>query len=174
MQAKLLLPVGLILISLLVITLPVYARGIYQTNEDFIAEVFGQEIPKSKVVWLKGNLKTAITSLIGHPYKGLRIRYWQANGKTAWILDKIGKERPITFGIVIANQKIDRIKVLAFRESRGYEVRYPAFGRQFIGAKLKRQTLDRDIDGISGATLSVWAMTDMAKLALYLDNHIQP
>jgi len=32
--------------------------------------------------------------------------------------------------------------------------------------------LNKNIDGISGATLSVWAMKSIAKLSLYLDQYI--
>ncbi len=53
------------------------------------------------------------------------------------------------------------------------EVKYPAFTKQFIGAKLDEMKLDRNIDGISGATLSVWAMTSIAELSLFLDEHLK-
>ena len=73
----------------------------------------------------------------------------------------------------MANGKIKTAKVLEFREIRGWEIKYPAFTRQFIGASLRGYDLDRSIDGVSGATLSVWAMTAVAKLALYLDGYIK-
>jgi hypothetical protein len=99
----------------------------------------------------------------------MRIRYWQQNERSAWILNEIGKEQPITFGVVIDAGKVAHVKVLAFRESRGWEIRYPAFTRQFSNAALVGLELDRHIDGVSGATLSVWAMTAVTRLALYLD-----
>ncbi|RMD90438.1 MAG: FMN-binding protein, partial [Alphaproteobacteria bacterium] len=62
------------------------------------------------------------------------------------------------------------VAVLVYRESRGGEIRYPYFRDQFVGARLGDDlALDADIDGISGATLSVHAMQRMARLALYLD-----
>lgn len=169
MQINVKFPVWMLAISLLITAFSVSARGVYQTNEDFLAEAFKEQVPKSKVIWLKGEVKQMVTKIMGHGYKGLRIRYWQQDNRSAWILEDIGKERPITFGIVIKDQKVEQIQVLAFRESRGYEIRYPAFGQQFIGAHLNKLELDRTIDGISGATLSVWAMTDVTRLALYLD-----
>ena len=60
-------------------------------------------------------------------------------------------------------------KVLVFRESRGWEVRHPFFTDQFRDAGLTGElALDRNIDGISGATLSVRALSRLARLALYL------
>ena len=102
----------------------------------------------------------------------MRIKYWQNNNQTAWILGEIGKEYPITFGMVVSNGKIAKAKVLIFREIRGWEVKYPAFTRQFVGATFDGEKLDRGIDGVSGATLSVWAMTKIAKIALVLDAYV--
>jgi hypothetical protein len=64
---------------------------------------------------------------------------------------------------------LESIRVLAFRESRGWEVRYPFFTDQFSGIQLTPdRQLDRTVDGISGATLSVRALKKLARLALYL------
>jgi hypothetical protein len=150
-----------------------HARGVYQTNKDFVSEIYNNNPPKSKSIMLMGNLRKSVEKILGHPYASLRIRYWKEDGKTAWILEEIGKTEPITFGVVIKDSKIEDIRVLAFREIRGWEVKYPAFTKQFIGAKLDEMKLDRNIDGISGATLSVWAMTSIAELSLFLDEHLK-
>jgi hypothetical protein len=163
-----------LLIGLMVSSFVVSARGVYQTNDAFLAEVFANNVPKSQVVWVKGDLSSTLTDILGHKYNGLRIRYWRNSEQSAWILEEIGKEKLITFGVVIANQKVERVKVLAFRESRGDEIRYPAFTQQFEQARLDGTKLDRNIDGISGATLSVWAMTAVVRMALYLDNFTSP
>jgi hypothetical protein len=87
-----------------------------------------------------------------------------------WILEEVGKEEPITAGFVVADGRIDHVRVLVYRESRGGEVRYPAFLKQFKSSKLAQDnTLDGSIDGIAGATLSVGAMERMARLALFFD-----
>ena len=161
--------IGLLLCSFAV---SVFARGVNQTDEEFLAETFSNNLPKSKVVWIKGDLRTEISTILGHEYVGLRIRYWQQASRTAWILEEIGKESPITFGIVISGNKIEHITVLAYRESRGGEIQQRAFTRQFTNATLSEQKLDRHIDGISGATLSVRAMTSVATMALYLTQFI--
>jgi len=78
----------------------------------------------------------------------------------------------ITFGYVVKDQKIQKADVLIFRETRGWEIRYPAFTQQFIGAKLDEKNLTKNIDGVSGATLSVYAMKATARLALFLDDYV--
>ncbi len=145
------------------------ARGVYQSSDAFIAEVFAGEKPQTDVLWLTDERQAEIKKILGHPYKARRIRYWGVPGKTAWILEEIGKEEPITAGIVIHNGKISLVRILEYRESRGDEVRHAFFTDQFKGVGMKAETdLDRHIDGISGATLSVNAITDLASLALYL------
>jgi len=105
----------------------------------------------------------------------LRVRYWYKGERSAWILEEIGKEEPITAGIVIDKGKIERVEVLIFRESRGWEVRHDFFTEQFEGAKLRKDgELNRAIDNITGATLSVRALTKLARLALYFHNQVVP
>ena len=109
-------------------------------------------------------------SILGHGYEGQRIRYWQEQKRSAWILEEVGKTKPITVGIILDHGRIERIKVLEFRESRGWEVRHAFFTNQFNDAKLTdNNNLDKTIDGISGATLSVRALTKLARIALLLD-----
>jgi hypothetical protein len=103
----------------------------------------------------------------------MRIRYWAEGGRTAWIVEEIGKEKPITTGIVVNDGSIERVKVLIFRESRGWEVRHDFFTKQFHGATLNgHRELDRSIDGISGATMSVSAVTRLARMVLLLDRKV--
>lgn len=119
--------------------------------------------------WLTAEHKPVIRAILGHDYPAARLRYWRSGQRTAWVLEEIGKELPITAGIVIDDGRIERMRVLAYRESRGWEVQSPGFLRQFAGAGLSgEQQLDHGIDGISGATLSVRALTKLARLALWL------
>ena len=141
----------------------------YQSPEEFLHEAFNGTTPEPGVIWLKGDIKNTASEILGHPYPGLRIRYWSEGGRSAWILEEIGKVKPITVGLVINDAGLEKIRVLAFRESRGWEVRYPFFTDQFTGIGLTDgNDLNRTIDGISGATLSVRALKKLARLALYL------
>lgn len=146
------------------------AMGVYQPPEDFLAEAFAGSPPPPKALWLTAELREQVTDILGHPPAKMRLRYWRQGGRTAWIVEEIGKEKPITTGIVIDDGRIEKVKVLIFRESRGWEVRHDFFTDQFRQAALgSDRRLDRSIDGISGATLSVKAITRLARMALYLD-----
>jgi hypothetical protein len=163
-----------LLLAGIVFSTTAMAGGVYQKPDEFIKQVFDGEPPNADVLWLSKDLKKQITEILDHKYKGLRIRYWQKDNKTAWILDEIGKEKPITTGFVIKDNQIELVRVLVFRESRGWEVRHDFFTDQFKLAKLKDENqLDKHIDNISGATLSVRAVRKLAQIALLLDKSIQ-
>lgn len=152
----------------------VLARGAYQEPNEFLQDTFGNALPDPAVIWLTGKRKDIVKQILGHRYVSLRVRYWQQAERSAWILEEVGKDLPITIGFVINSGHMERIKVLVFRESRGWEIRHPFFTDQFDEVKLKEDyQLDRYIDGISGATLSVRAMKKLAALALYLDSEIR-
>lgn len=143
---------------------------VYIPKDEFLAQAL-KVVPKAEIIWLNADLKKEASEILGHSYRGIRMRYWRNLQRTAWILDEIGKEKPITVGIVIDGNKVVRVAVLAFRESRGWEVKYPFFTNQFTGVGLAPDgSLNESVDGISGATLSVRAVTKVTRLALYLHN----
>ncbi len=147
-------------------------EDIYLEPEVFIAQSF-ESAPEQKVLWLTKETKAAIKEVLGHDYTGLRIRYWQLGNRTAWILEDIGKVKPITTGFLIEGDKMLEMQVLVYRESHGWEVRYPFFTDQFKGLELDNNNqLNKTIDGISGATLSVNALTRLSKLALHLHREV--
>ena len=150
------------------------ATTVFQMPKNFIREVFGNAEVNSGKLWIDKDLQLEIRRILGHDLGALRIRYWSQAKRTAWILEEIGKEQPITAGIVINDSKIEQVKVLIFRETRGGEIRYPFFTDQFNGAGLDHNNnLNQHIDGISGATLSVNAMVKLAQLALLFHQHSQ-
>lgn len=145
-------------------------EDVYQKPSAFIAGTFGGKVPKAGVVTLTKAHQSQIKKLIGRPYGASRVRYWTDGKKTAWILEEIGKTKPITTGYVVASGKIQSVKVLIYRESHGWEVRQSFFTKQFRGASLKENgRLTKPIDNIAGATLSTRALTKLGKLALFLD-----
>ncbi|MCF3648477.1 FMN-binding protein [Synoicihabitans lomoniglobus] len=150
-------------------------EDVYLAPETFIAEAFQDGEPgQASVLWLTPALKPGVKQILGHDYNALRIRYWRREARTAWILEEIGKVKPITTGIVVEGQRISRLQVLVYRESHGWEVKHPFFTDQFKDVGLReRDQLSEPIDGITGATLSVSALRRLVRLALYLDRQVQ-
>jgi Na+-translocating ferredoxin:NAD+ oxidoreductase RnfG subunit len=100
-------------------------------------------------------------SSVSLPFQGNRI--WKtANGGWFIIDEVVGKHEMVTYAVGIgADGKITQISVLEYHESYGYEVAEDSWRKQFVGktaaAPIK---LDKDIDNISGATLSCKHLTD--------------
>jgi hypothetical protein len=159
--------------ALLFATPALAGETVYATPESFIAAAFPEAVPAARVLWLQPDLRAEVTNILDQR-PGMRIRYWQDGGRTAWVLEDIGKDKPITAGFVVQHGAIEKVDVLVFRESRGWEVKYPFFTRQFQQARLNEGgQLSQTVDGITGATLSVRAMTRMARVALLLDGHLR-
>ena len=148
------------------------ASKTYMSQNDFLELAFAAssgELPTVKTLWLDEELQSQIKTILGHPYPKLRLKYWQKNQQTVWFLEEIGKERPISFGVSVKDNRVENIKVLVFRESRGDEIRFQSFTDQFqyIGVNNDGE-LDQSIDGITGATMSVNAMKKITRMALLL------
>ncbi|MFT7267086.1 MAG: Na+-translocating ferredoxin:NAD+ oxidoreductase RnfG subunit [Porticoccus sp.] len=149
----------------------------YQTTPDFLSEHFNSSTLEAKSLWLTPEVKNQSSEILGRIVRGMRVRYYQEGEKTAWIFEEIGKEKPITIGILVngtlENFHIQHVKVLAFRETRGWEVRYPSFTNQYKNVKMTSDyKLDQYIDGITGATLSVRALNKSARLALFYHQQV--
>jgi len=144
----------------------------FQSTDDFVRAAFGADAP-SRVLYLGEAEQQKANEILGHRYPALRLRYWQAGARTAWVLDELGKERPITIGVVVDGDAIADVRILAYREPRGGEVRHPYFLDQFLGLTLQADgKLSGRVDGISGATLSVRAVTGISRYAVFLHRSV--
>jgi electron transport complex protein RnfG len=74
----------------------------------------------------------------------------------AVIDDELGLHQPITFATRLTSRGVvDRVEIMVYREPRGDEVRDPRFRKQFEGKSAADPLrIDRDIDAVSGATVS--------------------
>lgn len=168
----------LAMLVLAVASITAKADSVYLPPAEFVAGAFVGAAPQMRVLWLTSDIHAAAAHILGHEPAQLRQKYWTDGRRTAWILDEIGKEEPITVGFIINDNRIEQARVLIYRESRGSEIRYPSFVAQFQGATLTTEgLLNRHIDGIAGATLSVRALNRLARLALLLHQqamHTEP
>ena len=86
----------------------------------------------------------------------------------AVVTEQIGLYKPITFLVKTnAEGKNDGVWIMVYRESRGDEVKRQRFLTQYKGKKATSPIrLNRDIIGVSGATLSVRALNGGVKKIL--------
>lgn len=86
----------------------------------------------------------------------------------AQVRNVVGKDQPITF--LVAIDPADRLKdvdILVYREPYGGEVAYDAWRKQFRGKTAAAPLqVGKDVRSISGATISVNAVTAGVRQAL--------
>ncbi len=102
--------------------------NVLMSTEDFLAHAFDGQY-QSDIVWITPSFRRQLEQAMNSSFRGARVRYWRNGNRSAWVLERIGKERPITAG---------------------------------------SNRLNRHIDGITGATLSVDAMKRMATASLLM------
>jgi hypothetical protein len=154
----------------LVATLPAYEVQIRHLSQpDFLQQVFADKEPQPGLLSLRGELRERVTKVLGHPYRGMRLRYWHSDEISAWLIDEKSKDMPMTVGVAVGPGGIVDLEILVYREPRGGEVHEAFFRRQYRGMTLNDDdTLSGDVDGITGATLSVDATSRVAAMALVL------
>lgn len=147
----------------------VHSTGLANTEiKEFLSEQFDKNTPKPERLWIDKEKQLIIKKQFNPSKIKLSYRYWQKDNLTVWILDELGKERDITTGIVVENGFIKKVAVLVYRESRGGQVQNSKFTQQYY-QKNTASNFTKEIDSISGATLSVNALNKQVSLALWLD-----
>lgn len=147
------------------------AEDVFLSKKDFLKIAFEGPLPSRKGLRFKGEVKEVAQKIMGSHYKKIRMKYWRQGEKTAWVLERIGKVKLITAGFIIESCRISSIHVLVYRETHGWEVKYPSFRDQFVGINMVDGfKLNKRIDGIAGATLSVNSMQKMTRLALAMNS----
>ena len=114
----------------------VFSEEVFLSKKDFLKIAFSDETPKRKGLRFKGEVKEIAQKIMGSNYKKIRMKYWRQDQKTAWILERIGKVELITAGFIVENCRISSVHVLVYRETHGWEVKYPSFRDQFVGVNM--------------------------------------
>ncbi|MEC8848376.1 MAG: FMN-binding protein [Pseudomonadota bacterium] len=143
----------------------------FHEPEDFLSESFNGNPPAPAVLQFDNSNKEVVREVFERYYPAPRIRYWSADGYTAWIFDDVGKEgyQPTTSAFLVKDGQIIDARVLVYRESRGQEVGEEFFLEQLEGARSNGKRLTQEVDAITGATESVYMMQRMARTAIALD-----
>ena len=103
-------------------------------------------------------------SSVSHPFKSDRT--WKASDGSWFIVDEVvGKHEMITYAVGISSiGTVQSIEIMEYVESYGYEVAEEVWRKQFIGKSADDAIkLKKDIQNISGATLSCKHLTDGVK-----------
>jgi Na+-translocating ferredoxin:NAD+ oxidoreductase RnfG subunit len=134
----------------------------------------------SKNIDITGNIKTEIEYELGVTVRNKTATIYTIFQDHSLLgysvkLDELGKYKPITLMTCISpDLSVINVSILIYREKIGSSVRKKRFLKQF---KFKTSEdpllLNQDIDGITGATVSSWAVATAVKKSLLLIKGIQ-
>lgn len=138
------------------------------------AETFLTEQQARELIWKNTQLKLVDVTLTKEQMKSIRkssgtrvrhkkIKAWKTPDGGWFILDQvIGKHENIDIAVGLTSEgKVKDVEILTYRETYGGQVRNKKWLAQFFGKDSSRiLKLDRDIQNISGATLSCRHVTD--------------
>ena len=158
-----------------------FASEIKDKSVQEIKSYYNKEIKVSSSMKfnIQKKLKKSIKSHIKQKFYRDQIYYWiiEIDDKKHYALldNTIGKTMPITFLIIFnENQEVIHSSIIKYREAYGGEISGRNWINQFL--YMKKDSLfkyGREIDGISGATLSVKSFTKgISKLSLLLPHII--
>jgi len=160
---------------------PLYQETIYTTESAALKKIFTNmsTIEKGSLV-LTPAQKTAIEEELGWTLKESHYTYFTGTQKgeqtVAFVIDELGKHYPMTLMVAIKMKEtcqVDNVVMMVYREPVGAAVRKKRFLRQFI-TKTRHHPIavDQDITGITGATVSSWAVAAAVRKALILSQHL--
>ena len=171
---------GAALVGVLAAAAPARAEVAYYSTRSVLAAFF----PKSERVTyrtlvLDGANRARLASRLGYTPAFDRYTVFVAttHGKIdgyAVIDDEKGLHQPITFATKVSPQGIvERVEIMVYREPRGDEVRDPRFLKQFLGRSARDEMrISRDIDAVSGATISSASLTVGVRRATILVDEV--
>lgn len=158
-------------------SLPLFAAEVYEKvylNEKAALERCFPSSSKHEVkkIQLKHNEHAAIQQAVGSLIPSNNFQIFTSESQTntyAIISHEQGKYRPITLMTLIKDSKVVDVMVMIYREKIGSKVRKKRFLKQFLGKDINTPLqVDYDIDGISGATVSSWAVAAGVKKGLHV------
>jgi len=154
-------------------------EGVFLSEDDAPRAVFpdGDRFERSEIPAtdelrerMKAGLDGTSVSLWEADYTAFRAWRGATELGRAFLVEEIGKHRPITFVVgVRTDGRVQDVAVVAYREAYGGEIRNRRFLVQYKGKRATDSVQPYDaITNIAGATLSVEAASRAVKKALAL------
>lgn len=169
-----------ILLPLSLFAEDVQYEKIYLSTPAALIQSFGATPPTLNTITIPTQNRDQLKKESGLSFRSSFYTYYKDKTGTGFVLNETGKYYPITLFVKISPEgKVVYTAVLIYREHIGAGVRKKRFLKQFLGrSREDKLMVDRDINGISGATISSWSVSTAVKKALYLakyiDNHETP
>jgi len=159
---------GWIWMPLAAISTSVYATTYFTVDQAQAAMFPGEKLTPAFVTLTDAQARQ-IETQTGVNVRLREVKAWKVASGGWFIVDEVvGKHEFITYAVALsADGSVKNIEIMDYRESYGYEVRTPAWRKQFVGKTAADPLkLDQDIHNISGATLSSKHIADGVKRVL--------
>ncbi|WP_196140617.1 FMN-binding protein [Aliikangiella sp. G2MR2-5] len=165
----------LVIIPVSAVSMPSYAID-YLTAEEAQQQIFSSEHQFVETpLLLSDDNKDQIKDLSGVRQRKNEQKFWkvmQGDQQVGWFTvdDVIGKHEYISYAVGIdLKGEVTGVEILSYRETHGGQVRQADWRQQFVGKSLQDSVkLGKDINNISGATLSCRNITDGVKRLLVI------
>jgi len=152
------------------------AVRVYFTEDEALAKVFGKAGRATQHTWTPtDDQRAALARQLGVAVTEESFAAWRGRDGDkdlgwALVLEEKGRFKPITFMVQVRpGGRVGLVLVMVYRESRGDGVKRQRFLKQFRGKDLDDPLrLNRDVVGLTGATLSSRAITHGVRKALVL------
>ncbi len=135
---------------------------------------------EQKEIRLSGQEQARIAEKLAEPFFQEALMVYAVRGPEridgfGLLVDVSGKHGPIAVLVALTpDRRIKGIRILKNREMRGSWIKNKRFLRQFVGKSLDDPIkLNRDIDAVSGATVSSAAVAKAARHALTILGELQ-
>jgi len=142
--------------------LPAHA-AVYLTADEARAELFPGVAFESVPITLSSEQTQEIERRSGQRVRRPKLELWRGAAGEWFFVDRVlGKHEDITYALGIgADGRVVGVEILEYRETYGGEIRREEWRRQFVGrSSSDALALGREVDNISGATLSCRHVTD--------------
>lgn len=152
-----------LLISSLLLHAGDYPKSVQKRIDKTLVKLFPKMIVELQELDLSTELISTYTSV-----KGVKVsRLKSANSELGYVCfaSSKGKNDYFDYMVIFDNDLvIKKVKVLIYRSTYGGEIMSRSWLKQFIGkTNGQEMAMDKDIDGISGATLSAPSITQGIK-----------
>ena len=152
---------------LIILTSFLAAGGIKITCEEHLFNLYPENANiRMHILKLDKEMKKEVENQVKQKFYRDKLYYWTISQDDttiayAFLDNVIGKSMPITFLVILnINGDIINTNVIKYREAYGGEVSYKGWLQQFLYRNNNSSYhLGKDINGISGATISVKSMS---------------
>ena len=171
----------LLILSLFFSGFSVLSAGIVEDVESKLIFKYGKkiEIQHTKIK-IPGELKNEIQNKVKQKFFRDQIHTWfiilnDSTTHTAMLDNTIGKSMPITFLVILTQEGfIEQTEIIKYREPYGGEIQNENWTSQFTGKNSDSKFgLGSEIQGISGATISVNSVTKGIQKLILLFPYIE-